>query len=138
MSMVVTEYGMKVVFNAAFRSTPFAVRYGLFANDWSPQKTSTIASVDPCNFSGYSGLLPVMSWGVPQLIGDHYVSYAAQLTWVRGVGNVSGWVLGYYAVDGAGELLWGEQGPGPSALMSSVGMKYQLIPGFRVGSHYGG
>lgn len=138
MSMVVTEYGMQVVFDAAFRGVPFSVFYGLFMNDWHPVVTSVIADVQPCNFSGYSGLLPIMSWGAPFVLGDHVVSNAADLVWTRGVGTQDGWVLGYYAVDAVGKLLWGEQGPDPSVLMSAVGQPFRVIPGFRVSSHYGG
>jgi hypothetical protein len=126
--VVLTALGRAAVMSAAFRGLPFQTFFGLFQNAWTPTRNSVIGDVVPCDFSGYSGLINVTGWGAPIAVGEAEVCSFPPIFWTRGVGTKSNWVVGYYVVDGPGNLLWGESNPNGSYGMTNVGNVYQVTP----------
>lgn len=136
MQLVMMKDGMIALLNAALRGIPFHAFYGLFQNDWTPTPDSVIGQVQPCDFSGYAGLISVGLWLAPTIVGQVAVTESTPRTWTRGVGPNSNWVSGYYVVDSSGVLLWGERDPGPPAAMIVPGDIYQVTPAFSQSSRF--
>jgi len=138
MAMVMTRYGMRRLLEAALQGAPLDVRYGLYQSDTVLRIDMTLSDLMPCDFSGYSGLLPVLYWQVPENVGPDAVCVASLLTWTRAVGPVSNWVVGYYVVDGAGGLVWASDSDEGSTLLAAPGQTHSVVPAVRLGSLYQG
>lgn len=136
MSIVVVNLGLVAQVTALRDACRSALRIGLFQNDWVPARSSTVAEVVPCTFSGYDGLRTIADWGTPTLIGDRVVMAAAVETWVHDGGTNSNWVIGYYVVDLSGTLQWAERRPGGSVPMYGAGQEVAVIPQFSLRSQF--
>jgi len=101
---------------------------GLFQNDLTILRTTTIAQIEPATFSGYVGLRPLQGWTPAALVGERAVSRAAPVTWTHDGGAAANWICGYYVVDPSGNLVWAERRPGPAQSMIHAGTVYEVIP----------
>lgn len=109
---------------------------GLFQNDLEPIRTTSIAQVQPANFSGYAGLMLITGWTPATLLADRAVSAAAALSWTHDGGPNTNWIFGYYVVDLSGVLRWIERRPGAAVAMLESGNVYQVTPQFSLGSRF--
>ena len=136
MGPVLVNFGMLTELDrmtASWAGIRFA---GLFINDLNPTRTTTIAQIEPANFSGYVGLRPLMGWTAAALLGERAVTRAAPITWTHDGGTLSNWINGYYVVDPSGNLVWVERRPGPAASMIHAGTVYEVVPQFSLGSRF--
>jgi hypothetical protein len=112
-----------------------SLQIGLFKNPWVPRHSSTIGEVDPCDFSGYSGLVPIMSFFSPYLVGDIATMVGTLVNWTHNGGAIANWINGYYVVDSSGNLMWGEQNQG-AVLLAGNGQTYGTVPQFSLSSRF--
>lgn len=136
MSIVLVNGGLAAFVGTLRASWVGTLKIGLFQNDWFPARSSTIAEVTPCTFSGYDGLRDVVSWSMPSVVGDRVAIQAASVTWTHDGGPLSNWVIGYYVVDLSGTLLWAERRAGGSVPMYGAGQTAGVIPAFSLRSQF--
>lgn len=93
------------------------VKIGLYQNDWTPSRTSTIGEVVPADFTGYVGSAIVWSWSPATLFGDTAQIAGPAILFEATGGETQNWIYGYFAQSLAGVLLWAERDPdGPRAV----------------------
>jgi hypothetical protein len=109
---------------------------GLFQNDWTPVRSSTISEVQPCEFAGYDGLHQLAGWSAAVLFGDSAVTYAALQQWTYTGGGPGGYVVGYYVVDQGGALQWAERNPAGSVALVVTGDTFPVTAAYALRSRY--
>lgn len=134
--IVVTEGGALDVLNALRTSYLPSLLIGLFANDWHPQRVSTISEVTPAWFSGNTVLHNLPGWNAAVLDGDLAVTSATQRQWIHDGGPVSSWVFGYYVVNLAGKLVWAERTEEFGTIMWFAGQTIRVTPRYALRSRY--
>lgn len=111
---------------------------GLFQNDISPGWETTLSMIEPCNFSGYSGLQTTFSWSAAVVQGQRAITRAHALTWIHDGGVIDNWVYGLYVVDAAGNYQWAERFcPGPLP-MRAAGQRLRTEPTFAITNEFRG
>lgn len=138
MALVVVDTGMVRQLVRLAAAWPRPRKIGLFQNDPVIDRHTTIASLDPCVFSGYDGERDVGAWTLPSIEGDRAVSRSTPVIWTYDGGPATGYVFGYYVVDEDGELLWAERRTGLPVAMVVTGQDYTVIPVLSSGTRYGG
>ena len=107
-----------------------AYKIGLFKNDWTPTNTSVIAEVTPANFSGYAGLLPLITWSAGTMLwaDPRAIVFHPDVVWTMTAPVITNTIFGYYVVDLVGELQWAERRPGGGVLINGIGQSYTVSP----------
>jgi hypothetical protein len=134
--LVLCTGGMLRALDALRASWLPSLLIGLYANDWTPEKTSTISEVVPAWFSGNTVLHNLPGWGTPYLDGDIGVTDATERQWSHDGGPISSWVFGYYVVDTGGALVWAERTLEFGMVMYRAGQEYRVTPRFAQGTRY--
>ena len=136
MSLVVQSADLLDQLNMLTSSWSGVRKIGLYQNDWSPERDSTIEHVEECTFAGYDGSHDLLGWSGAAMLGDSAVSYATPRLWTYNGDPPSGWVVGYFVTDSGGRLVWAERLPtGPVALVTA-GQTFELTPAFALRSRY--
>jgi hypothetical protein len=135
--LVVVDEGAKRAATLWARNWWLARKVGLYQNGPIPSRHTVLADLEPCTFGGYDGERTIADWTVAAMEGDRAVSRATPVLWTfDGIGS-TGYVMGYYVVDGDGVLLWLEpRADGPVAMVTP-GQTYQVVPVISVGTRYG-
>jgi hypothetical protein len=133
--LVLTNYAALQNLSILRSSWGVSLRVGLFQNPWIPRHSSTIAEVQPCDFSGYAGLLTLSGFGAPYLVGDIATMVSTLLTWTHNGGPLANWVNGYYVLDSLGNLMWAQKNAEALALAGN-GQTYGVVPQFSLSSRF--
>jgi len=100
---------------------------GLYQNNWTPVQGSVIGDVTPATFSGYAGLISLVGWDVPTIVGARAVSAADLVSWVHNGGATSNQIYGVYVVNGSGVLMWAERDPAAPRTMVALNDTYAYV-----------
>lgn len=110
--------------------------WGLYQNDLTPEDATILAEIDPCNFSGYAGLLLSTGWTAPVIDGVRAKSIATALTWTHNGGGIDNWVFGFYVLDGLGDLILAQRFSDAPRLMEYTGVSLFVTPTFTLRSEF--
>ncbi len=105
-------------------------KIGLYQNDWTPDLFSVLASIVPCDFSGYSGLAFLYSWSAAVMRGIHAYTEANPVVWTHDGGPIQNYAYGYYVIDGTGHLAWAERFCPAPKIMAGFGTKLRVTPAY--------
>src|SRR6185295_5809225 len=76
----------------------------LFQNNFTPSKSSTVASFTEATFSGYSA--QSVTWGAGSVSANISTALATALTFTRGIGATSNTIYGWYLTDTGNAKVW--------------------------------
>jgi hypothetical protein len=113
-----------------------SLRAGLFQGSFEPWRGAVISDLTPCDFSGYSGLRDMVTWGMPAMVGPRAITQHGFFLWRHDGGLVANVVQGYYVVDGGGVLVWAELRAEGGQLLQSLGDVYRAVPRYSLRSEF--
>ncbi len=106
--MAINQYvfdGIEDLLTAIISGFLEGLSYGLFQNDFCPDSSSRLSQIEPCDFSGYPGLVLSSGWLSPIVSGERVVTSADRITFTHNSGAIGNWVYGFYVVDQEGNLV---------------------------------
>ena len=130
MALVVTTQGEIVLLESLLGINPLvSVTYHLYANNWIPSVTDTLADYLEVSLTGYAPIsIPAAAWAV---IADNLggaIGTAPEIAWLI---TQAGPAYGYYVTDPADTvLLWAEAIPGGPYTFLADGSSFSLTPSF--------
>jgi hypothetical protein len=136
MALRVVNLGLLSVLEGLRQTWLPMLRVGLYQSPVTVEPSDTIAQIEPAEFSGYTGLRTLSSWGAPQLVGARGVIHHVRVTWLHDGGPVPSLVFGYYVVDVAGTLIWAERTSEGGELIAAAGQFHSVDPTFSQRSEF--
>jgi hypothetical protein len=134
--VILTDNGALSMLADAAAHWLHSLRTGLFTGDFRPWHGAVLAQLEPCSFSGYSGLRDMITWGSPTLDGPRAVITHGYFDWTHDGGPDAQKVQGYYVISQSEELVWAELRADGPLLMQSLGDVCRVIPRFSQRSEF--
>ena len=135
--MAVNQYvfeGIVDILTALIPGFLEGLSYGLYQNDFSPDSSSRLSQITPCDFSGYPGVVLSSGWLAPIVSGERVVTSADRITFTHNSGAIGNWVYGFYVVDQEGELVCAQRFDLAPVLVQVEGFTINVDPVFSLSS----